>query len=164
MLERATSHDNPNYIYCDAVGRSDYRCGDRTMKDILGKIIQLTAHNGDVKSNLERVLEDQFAGVPDVSCLFVPKKKQLIEDFTTTVQDIEICVMGDYTKDEPDCNYRGGYSITKLWIPTDTAANDIQAWFAGDILERISCEGDVIMAERAREAKADYREYERGER
>ena len=157
MLERATSHDNPNYIYYGTLDRSDYRCGDRTMKDILGKIIQLTAHNGDVKSNLERVLEDQFASVPDVSCLFVPKKKQLIEDFTTTVQDIEICVMGDYTKDEPDCNYRGGYSITKVWLPQDMAAQDIQALLTAEQIERISCEGDVIMDERAREAEADYR-------
>ena len=60
MLERATSHDNSNYIYCDAVGRSNYRCGDRTMKEILGKITQLTAHNGDVKSNLERVFGEKF--------------------------------------------------------------------------------------------------------
>jgi len=30
------------------------------MKEILGKITQLTAHNGDVKSNLERVFGEKF--------------------------------------------------------------------------------------------------------
>ena len=114
------------------------------MNDLATLAKRIVAHNDNVP-----LKDDQFAGVPDIGRLFTPKKKQLIEDFTTTVQDIEICVMGEYTEEEKDCNYRGGYSIDRIWLSSDPLQQDIQAWFSDEICERIGCEGDAIMKDRA---------------
>ena len=74
--------------------------------------------------------------------------------FTSTIQDIEVVVEGDFDKDEPDCNYAGGFDVCKVYLPSDRNSTDIHYLLEDKVIERLEHEGYMAGCEDAAENKA----------
>ena len=72
----------------------------------------------------------------------------LCEDFTITVQDVEVCVQGEYQPREYDTGTFESYSARRIWIPTDLQAVNIIDFFSAETIARIEDEGRSILSER----------------
>jgi len=75
---------------------------------------------------------------------------QFIEDFETTVQDIAVCVKGEYSPADLNVGMPAYYIIERVWLPQDMAAQDITHILEqiDGVYERIEEEGVKIMGER----------------
>ena len=73
--------------------------------------------------------------------------------FTSTIQDIEVVVEGDFDKDEPDVNYAGGFDVCKVYLPSDRNSTDIHYLLEDKVIERLEHEGYMAGYEDAAENK-----------
>ena len=74
--------------------------------------------------------------------------------FTSTIQDIEVVVEGDFDKDEPDVNYAGGFDVCKVYLPSDRNSTDIHYLLEDKVIERLEHEGYMAGYEDAADNKA----------
>lgn len=78
------------------------------------------------------------------------KQKALEEDFTSTIQDIEVCVKGDFTPADRgvgiDSSY---YTVTHIWLPMDMQQQNLIELIGKPIvLSRLESLGNELMSDR----------------
>ena len=74
--------------------------------------------------------------------------------FTSTIQDIEVVVEGDFDAEEPDVNYAGGFDVCKVYLPSDRNSTDIHYLLEDAVIERLQHEGYMAGYEDKAEKKA----------
>ena len=93
------------------------------------------------------------------------KRKVYAEDFTDTVQDIVVCVLGTFEREDRSVGYYGGYTAERVWLVNDLSQTNIFALLTDERVEQLEEKGAQIMGQRAIEEAADaaemYRDMER---
>lgn len=71
------------------------------------------------------------------------------EDFTSTVQDVEICVKGYYEPLDRSVGIEStSYAITHVWLPLDMQQQNIIDLLPLGVIDRLSDEGNKIISNR----------------
>ena len=91
----------------------------------------------------------------------------LIEHFTSCIGDDDVCVLGDFEPVDRDCDFRGDYTVTHVWISGDAEQLNLLGLLTKLEKESLAEQGYAILYERemdkAYDAKADAADHYRDE-
>ena len=73
--------------------------------------------------------------------------------FTSTIQDIEVVVEGDFDPADPSTNWPASFDVCKVFLPSDRNSTDIHSLLEDKVIERLEHEGYMAGYEDAAEKK-----------